>query len=149
MNAPAEPHGWNRLTRAREERLVRATARLGAGLRGKVADASNMTPALQALQDEHSSMTAPKRPVIAGIDAGLVATRTRAIATLAEQVARTVEWAACMDSMVERGCRIFMELGPGRALSTMMLLCFAWRPRLSGVQGIRGRGAQGRRFALR
>ncbi len=69
---------------------------------------------------EHSSMTAPKRPVIAGIDAGLVTTRTRAISTLAEQVARTVEWAACMDSMVERGCRIFLELGPGRALSTMM-----------------------------
>ena len=49
MNAPAEPHGWNRLTRAREERLARATARLGAGLRGKVADASNVVALLEEI----------------------------------------------------------------------------------------------------
>jgi hypothetical protein len=64
-----------------------------------------------------STLRAPAVPVMAGIDAAPVTTRDRAIETLAAQLARTIEWARCLDVLFERGCRVFLELGPGRALS--------------------------------
>jgi [acyl-carrier-protein] S-malonyltransferase len=65
---------------------------------------------------EQSRMGAPSPAVVAGIDASHVVTRERAIATLSSQIATTVEWAQCLDVLYERGCRVFLELGPGRAL---------------------------------
>jgi len=67
-----------------------------------------------------STLRAPAIPVVAGIDAAWVRTRERAIATLAPQVAQTIEWAQCLDALHERGCRVFLELGPGQALSRMV-----------------------------
>jgi [acyl-carrier-protein] S-malonyltransferase len=69
---------------------------------------------------EHSHLRAPSPAVVAGIDAALVTTRERAIATLSAQIASTVEWAQCLDVLYERGCRVFLELGPGRALCRMV-----------------------------
>jgi len=66
-----------------------------------------------------SALRAPTVPVIAGIDAAPVTTRDRAIETLAVQLACPIEWAQCLDTLFERGCRVFLELGPGRALSKM------------------------------
>lgn len=68
---------------------------------------------------EASSLTAPATPVVAGIDAAWVVRRETAIEKLALQLDRTVEWSGCMDMMYERGCRVFLELGPGRALARM------------------------------
>jgi len=67
-----------------------------------------------------SPLCDPAFPVVAGIDATTVTTRERAIATLAPQIARTIEWSQCLDALVERGCRVFLELGPGQALSRMV-----------------------------
>jgi len=66
-----------------------------------------------------SPLAPPGVRVIAGVDATPVATRARAIATLSAQVARTIEWGACLDTLHELGCRVMLELGPGRALSRM------------------------------
>jgi len=66
-----------------------------------------------------SRLGSPRIPVIAGIDAAAVTTRPRAIATLAQQVAQTIEWGDCLDTLHELGCRVMLELGPGRALSRM------------------------------
>jgi [acyl-carrier-protein] S-malonyltransferase len=66
-----------------------------------------------------SSMTAPATPVVAGIDAAWVMRRETAIEKLALQLDRTIEWAGCLDMLYERGCRVFLELGPGRALARM------------------------------
>jgi [acyl-carrier-protein] S-malonyltransferase len=63
----------------------------------------------------------PASPVVAGIDARLVTTAAGAIDTLSAQLAQTVEWAQCIDTLYERGCRVFLELPPGRALSRMVL----------------------------
>jgi len=68
---------------------------------------------------EASRLASPRIPVIAGIDAVTVTTRARAIATLAAQVAQTIEWGQCLDTLHELGCRVMLELGPGRALSRM------------------------------
>jgi [acyl-carrier-protein] S-malonyltransferase len=69
---------------------------------------------------EASPLSAPRVPVIAGIDASLVTTRDGAIVALSRQLAQTVDWAGCLDAAYERGCRVFLELGPGRALSRMV-----------------------------
>jgi len=69
---------------------------------------------------EASPLSAPARPVVAGIDSSWVVTRGRAIGALSEQIARTIEWSRCIDALYERGCRVFLELGPGAALSRMV-----------------------------
>lgn len=66
-----------------------------------------------------SSMTAPATPVVAGIDAAWVMRRETAIEKLALQLDHTIEWASCLDVLYERGYRVFLELGPGRALARM------------------------------
>jgi [acyl-carrier-protein] S-malonyltransferase len=66
-----------------------------------------------------SSLTAPATPVVAGIDAAWVVRRETAIEKLALQLDHTIEWANCLDMLYERGCRVFLELGPGRALARM------------------------------
>ncbi|HET9046546.1 MAG TPA: hypothetical protein VFO33_06285, partial [Casimicrobiaceae bacterium] len=66
-----------------------------------------------------SALRPPVIPVVAGIDAALVTTRERAIESLAAHVARPIEWAQCLDTLHERGCRVFLELTPGQALSRM------------------------------
>jgi [acyl-carrier-protein] S-malonyltransferase len=66
-----------------------------------------------------SSLSDPGTPVVSGIDAAWVVSRNIAIDKLAQQLDRTIEWAVCMDMLYERGCRVFLELGPGRALARM------------------------------
>lgn len=66
---------------------------------------------------QRSLVRAPDVPVVAGIDASVVTSETRAVEVLAAQIGCTVEWSQCIDSLYERGCRVFLELGPGRALS--------------------------------
>ena len=72
-----------------------------------------------------SSMTAPATPVVAGIDAAWVVSRETAIEKLAQQLDHTIEWAGCLDMLYERGCRVFLELGPGRVLARMTQARFA------------------------
>lgn len=69
---------------------------------------------------EKSLLRSPDTPVVAGIDAAWVVRRETAIEKLALQLDRTVEWSSCLDMLYERGCRVFLELGPGRALARMM-----------------------------
>ena len=69
---------------------------------------------------EASPLRAPARPVVAGVDSSWVLTRERAIGVLSEQIAHTIEWSRCIDALYERGCRVFLELGPGVALSRMV-----------------------------
>jgi len=72
-----------------------------------------------------SSLTDPATPVVAGIDAAWVVRRDTAIEKLAQQLDRTIEWSGCLDMLYERGCRVFLELGPGRALARMAQVRFA------------------------
>jgi [acyl-carrier-protein] S-malonyltransferase len=68
---------------------------------------------------EPSSLTAPITPVVAGFDAAWVLRRDTAIEKLAQQFDRAIEWAVCLDMLYEWGCRVFLELGPGRAHARM------------------------------
>jgi [acyl-carrier-protein] S-malonyltransferase len=84
------------------------------------------TPLVSAAEDgfrlalEASSLRAPRVPVVAGIDASWITTREKAIATLSAQIATTIEWGRVLQTLRERGARVFLELGPGSALSRMV-----------------------------
>ncbi|MBK1838721.1 acyltransferase domain-containing protein [Azospirillum sp. YIM B02556] len=66
-----------------------------------------------------SGLQAPPLPVLAGIDGTPVYTRERAIAALTRQMTETVAWVACLDGLVEMGCTVLLETGPGNALARM------------------------------
>ncbi|MGA1861064.1 acyltransferase domain-containing protein [Azospirillum sp. 11R-A] len=66
-----------------------------------------------------SGLQAPPLPVLAGIDGTPVYTRERAVAALTRQMTETVAWAACLDGLVEMGCTVLLETGPGNALARM------------------------------
>jgi len=85
---------------------------------------SDAVQPFRALLDA-SSLTAPATPVVAGIDAAWVVRRDTAIDKLALQLDRTIAWSGCLDMLYERGCRVFLELGPGRALARMTQARFA------------------------
>jgi [acyl-carrier-protein] S-malonyltransferase len=61
----------------------------------------------------------PSAPVLAGISGAAVRTRPAAIAALGRQIDHTLDWAACLDGLVERGCTVLLELGPGSGLARM------------------------------
>ena len=59
-------------------------------------------------------------PVLAGTSGATVFTRAGAIDALARQIAQRVDWAACVDALLEMGCKVLLELGPGNGLSRMI-----------------------------
>jgi [acyl-carrier-protein] S-malonyltransferase len=61
----------------------------------------------------------PQAVVLAGVDGLPLFDSGGAAAALTAQLHQTVEWAACMDGMVEAGCTVLLELGPGAALAGM------------------------------
>jgi [acyl-carrier-protein] S-malonyltransferase len=62
-------------------------------------------------------LQAPRLRLLAGIDGRLVSDVTRVVATLSAQIAQPLQWQAVLQQAVERGGRVFLELGPGAALS--------------------------------
>jgi [acyl-carrier-protein] S-malonyltransferase len=105
--------------RAAVERRGARASPLRVGVPSHTSRMAAAVPAFRAALDG-APLRDPARPVVAGIDARPVATRTRAVETLASQVAHTIEWGRCLDALHERGCRVFLELAPGSALSAMV-----------------------------
>ena len=66
-----------------------------------------------------SGLQTPPLPVLAGIDGTPVYTRERAVTALTRQMTETVAWAACLDGLIEMGCTVLLETGPGNALARM------------------------------
>lgn len=69
-------------------------------------------------------LRAPDIAVLAGVNGQLVRNADEAAALLASQIATTVQWQRCCEHAIERGASVFLELGPGRALSRMMAAVF-------------------------
>lgn len=66
----------------------------------------------------------PSRPppgirLLSGIDGNTVLDVRSGLDKLAAQISHTVQWEACLDSAVEAGATVFLELGPGGALAEM------------------------------
>ena len=61
----------------------------------------------------------PSAPVLAGISGAAVFAPAPARDALTAQLAATIDWAACLDGLRERGCSVLLELGPGAGLARM------------------------------
>jgi [acyl-carrier-protein] S-malonyltransferase len=89
-------------------------------------DVAAHTPLLQSAAAafeaalEKSTLGPPEIPVLAGVNARAITTRADAIAALAMQLVSPIDWQRCTTSLIERGCRVFLELPPGRALTQML-----------------------------
>ena len=67
------------------------------------------------LQPVHSSTR-----LLSGVDGSPVANVEEGLEKLAAQISHTVQWADCLQGCIEGGATVFLELGPGRALSEMV-----------------------------
>lgn len=67
-----------------------------------------------------SSLGAPQIPVLAGVDTAPVRTREQAINALAQQMANTINWSGCMETLAESGIERVIELGPGNDLARLL-----------------------------
>ncbi len=67
-----------------------------------------------------SSITAPQIAVLAGVDAAPVRTREQAISALSRQMANTISWDGCMETLAESGIDKVIELGPGNDLAKLL-----------------------------
>ena len=82
-----------------------------------LADAANR---FAAFLRDRTGVRTPTARLLSGIDGGSVFSVDKGLDKLAQQVAQTVKWEACMASCRSAGARQAIELGPGSALSRMM-----------------------------
>ena len=69
--------------------------------------------------------------VLSGIDGAPVIDVRAGLDKLAAQISHTVQWSDCLQGCIEAGARLFLELGPGRALARMAGDAYPARPEAS------------------
>lgn len=72
----------------------------------------------EALVDAHLQL--PKFPVISNVTGQAAETFPEIRRTLQDQVTATVRWTECMERLLERGCELFIEIGPGGILAGLL-----------------------------
>jgi len=78
-----------------------------------------VAPFRTALDASQPTRPSRGRTLIGAADAAIV-NGAGGIAGLANQVDTTIDWAATLEAIVERGGTRFLELGPGSALADMV-----------------------------
>lgn len=68
----------------------------------------------------NSGLAAPSVPVLAGVDATRVRTRSQALEALSSQISTTLRWDRCMTALDEAGITAVIELGPGNDLAKLV-----------------------------
>src|SRR4051794_1113224 len=67
-----------------------------------------------------ATLQAPRFPEMSNVTGAPVETLPEIRAALQDQVTSTVRWAECMESLFDRGCDFFIELGPGEVLAGLL-----------------------------
>ncbi len=86
--------------------------------------AAAVRPFRQALSA--SPLRDPEVPVLAGVSGEPVHDRATAIDALSRQLAERIDWGRCLAVAAELGCTVFLELGPGTALTRMVTEALPW-----------------------
>lgn len=68
----------------------------------------------------NTQMQMPRFPVVSNVTGQVVETLPEIRRTLQEQVTATVRWADCIETLLGRGCDLFVELGPGGVLAGLL-----------------------------
>jgi [acyl-carrier-protein] S-malonyltransferase len=68
----------------------------------------------------HVILQKPVFPVISNVTGEPAASADEIRQTLQDQVTGTVRWTDCMEQMLDMGCDLFLELGPGSILAGLM-----------------------------
>src|SRR6266704_2755893 len=68
----------------------------------------------------HVVVKPPRFPVISNVTGREVATPVEIRRTLQDQVTSSVRWVDCMERLVNLGCDLFVELGPGGVLAGLL-----------------------------
>src|SRR5437667_655992 len=68
----------------------------------------------------HIQVNPPHFPVISNVTGREVKTPVEIRQTLQDQVTSTVRWVDCMERLVDLGCDLFIELGPGGVLAGLL-----------------------------
>jgi [acyl-carrier-protein] S-malonyltransferase len=67
-----------------------------------------------------ATLQTPRFPVMSNVTGGPVETLPEIRTALQDQVTSTVRWTDCMESLLDRGCDFFIELGPGEVLAGLL-----------------------------
>lgn len=67
-----------------------------------------------------AQLSVPRFPVMSNVTGSVVETLPEIRTALQDQVTSTVRWTDCMESLLERGCDFFIELGPGEVLAGLL-----------------------------
>ena len=62
----------------------------------------------------------PVFPIVSNVDGKVVETLPEIRRALQDQVTGTVRWTDCMEQLLEMGCDLFIELGPGGVLTGLL-----------------------------
>ena len=68
----------------------------------------------------HVQVQPPRFPVISNVTGAEVTTPIEIRRTLQDQVTGTVRWLDCIEHLVDLGCDLFVELGPGGVLAGLL-----------------------------
>ena len=68
----------------------------------------------------HVVIQPPQFPVVSNVTGAEVHAPAEIRQTLQEQVTATVRWVDCMERLLDRGCSLFVELGPGNVLAGLL-----------------------------
>src|SRR6266705_5598213 len=69
---------------------------------------------------QHVVVQPPRFPVVSNVTGAEAATPVEIRRTLQDQVTGTVRWVDCMERLVDLGCDLFIELGPGGVLAGLL-----------------------------
>jgi [acyl-carrier-protein] S-malonyltransferase len=67
-----------------------------------------------------AELQVPRFAVMSNVSGGIVETLPEIRTALQDQVTSTVRWTECMESLLSRGCDLFIELGPGEVLAGLL-----------------------------
>ena len=68
----------------------------------------------------NTEMQLPRFPVASNVTGQVVDTLPEIRRTLQDQVTGTVRWVDCMETLLNRGCDLFIDLGPGGILAGLL-----------------------------